>query len=298
MEIKIMQAIQSIYVEGTFLGSLLDSVMLGFTLFGEMILVLAVLFVSYWCVDKKFGEYLLFCVFCSSCISFSLKDIFKRARPIFSGAVESGEIRHLKVDNFLIDTDFKPTSFSFPSGHTTNGGTLYLSIATYFKKRWVTIVGIILTIMLGISRLYIGVHYPTDVLAGYIISFLVSVILGSLFLKYYKYKYYFIGGATLFFVIIALIFSLSGVKILGLLGAGIGYCICAPIEEKFVKFDSKSIWWKRALRLLVGLVSAGLVFLLCSLVLPLEGFGIIITMALVVGSAVLLAPYLFKVLKL
>lgn len=296
MEIAIMQAIQSIAKAGTLWGDIVDNVMLGLSFFGETIVVILALFILYWCVDRKLGEYMLFCVFCSSALSFSLKNIFKRPRPFFSEAYANGEIRHVKVNNLLVNTDFKPTSFSFPSGHVTNGGTLYMGIASFIRRKWLTVLSIVFTVFLALSRVYLGVHYPTDTLAGFLIALGVTWGLGSLFIKFHKQRFIIAGIVTVLLAIVSIFWG--NTKIFGLIGAGIGYCVCAPIEEKYVRFENTKVWWKAILRFLVGVGCAGLIFLIGFLIIPLEGIGVTALMIPVVGSAVLLTPYLFKVLKI
>ncbi|MCU7500657.1 MAG: phosphatase PAP2 family protein [Ignavibacteria bacterium] len=66
-------------------------------------------------------------------------------------------------------------SHSFPSGHSMMSAVVYLSLAVLLariqKRRiiriYVVIVALFLTFIIGISRIYLGVHYPTDVLAGW-----------------------------------------------------------------------------------------------------------------------------------
>ncbi|HEX2865832.1 MAG TPA: phosphatase PAP2 family protein [Ignavibacteriales bacterium] len=66
-------------------------------------------------------------------------------------------------------------SHSFPSGHSMMSAVVYLSIAVLLarmqKERiiriYVVIVALFLTFIIGLSRVYLGVHYPTDVLAGW-----------------------------------------------------------------------------------------------------------------------------------
>jgi undecaprenyl-diphosphatase len=66
------------------------------------------------------------------------------------------------------------TSFSFPSGHAMISSALALSIIYIFwatKYRWAALVlGGLFIVIIGFSRLYLGVHYPTDILAGWIVS--------------------------------------------------------------------------------------------------------------------------------
>lgn len=101
-----------------------------------------------------------------------LKDVFDRARPD------------------LFESGYVESSYSFPSGHATMAvgfyGTLTLLVAWRLKglRRWgVVAAGVALVLLIGFSRLYLGVHYPTDVIAGFLAAPLwVSAIALSYFL--------------------------------------------------------------------------------------------------------------------
>ncbi|GLX68670.1 phosphatase PAP2 family protein [Paenibacillus glycanilyticus] len=95
----------------------------------------------------------------SALLNLLLKVIFQRARPDINRIVEA-------------------TGFSFPSGHSMSAFTLY-GITIYFlwkhlKIGWMRVtviaIGIVIIAMIGISRIYLGVHYPSDVLGGYLVS--------------------------------------------------------------------------------------------------------------------------------
>lgn len=89
-----------------------------------------------------------------------LKNIFERARPEF------------------VATGVPIDSFSFPSGHAMLSAITYLTLGALLArseerrvhKGYILGVAILLTLLIGASRLYLGVHYPTDVLAGWSIG--------------------------------------------------------------------------------------------------------------------------------
>ncbi|MDQ4083896.1 MAG: phosphatase PAP2 family protein [Actinomycetota bacterium] len=75
----------------------------------------------------------------------------------------------------LFESDYTASFYSFPSGHATIAvafyGTLALLVALRLQgwHRWAVLAaGAALALLLGLSRLYLGVHYPTDILAGYL----------------------------------------------------------------------------------------------------------------------------------
>lgn len=86
-----------------------------------------------------------------------LKRIFQRARPE------------------LFDSGYYASGYSFPSGHATLAvgfyGTLVLLLAWRLEGFWrwaVVVAGVALVLLIGLSRMYFGAHYPTDVLAGFL----------------------------------------------------------------------------------------------------------------------------------
>ena len=66
--------------------------------------------------------------------------------------------------------------FSFPSGHTTVAFAFALAVCLAAPRRWMKITAACVAVLMGLSRLYVGVHFPTDVLAGAVIGSLCGLI--------------------------------------------------------------------------------------------------------------------------
>ena len=115
------------------------------------------------------------CLAGAGLLSFLLKNTFQRLRP----------------DTFFLVTE---TSFSFPSGHALATMCFYGMLAFFIMREtsswplrlWVATLTLFLSLAIGISRIYLGVHYPTDVVAGYAVGFMWLTFCISLLLRYEK----------------------------------------------------------------------------------------------------------------
>jgi len=90
-------------------------------------------------------------VVCADASATALRSYFQRARPC----------QALEGVRLLVGCS---DTFSFPSNHATNAFALAAFFATYYRQRAVLLFTI--AALVGYSRIYVGVHYPTDVLAG------------------------------------------------------------------------------------------------------------------------------------
>lgn len=75
-----------------------------------------------------------------------------------------GRARPFHVDNLVTLLIPEPSEYSFPSGHTLNGFTASVMIFLHYKKPGIA--AIVLAAMIAFSRMYLFVHYPTDILGG------------------------------------------------------------------------------------------------------------------------------------
>jgi undecaprenyl-diphosphatase len=89
-----------------------------------------------------------------------------------------------------------PTTLSFPSGHATTAMVMFGTIAylvvrlehTRTQRRWTLAAAALLILLIGLSRIYLGVHYPSDVIAGYLsgLAWATLVALGIEVLRYFR----------------------------------------------------------------------------------------------------------------
>lgn len=140
-------------------------------------------FVSIYCIiliffyiktlDKIFIIFLLSIIMSGLLIKF-LKLIFIRERPF-------KKYTNLNVTKIGID------NFSFPSGHASISFAITMNI--YFFCPYIFPICLILAILVSYSRMYIGVHYPSDVLIGMLVGLLTSYAVYLFFLHSNLFKY-------------------------------------------------------------------------------------------------------------
>ena len=145
----------------------LDAIVAALThLGGELVFLIAAL-VIFWCVDKRQGYYLLSVGFLGTLVNQFLKITCRIPRP------------WVRDPNFTIveSARAEATGYSFPSGHSTSSVGTFGVIATEARKLWVRIGAAALCVLIPLTRLYLGVHTPADVLVGCAISLVFIIVL-------------------------------------------------------------------------------------------------------------------------
>lgn len=146
------------------------------TKFGNTLFIVVFVSIFMLLYRKKEGLLLAVSAFDSAFLTLVLKQIFLRSRPENLRLIEQG-------------------GYSFPSGHAmisvcVYGYLLYLvltKIKDKLLRRCLTCLLVLLILSIGISRIYVGVHYPTDVIAGYLLG-TIEVILLTEVLRLYKIR--------------------------------------------------------------------------------------------------------------
>lgn len=148
------------FIQNNMHNKVLDKIMIAITSMGNMGLIWIIISIAL-IINKKYrkvGVYSLIALILVTVLGEGiLKHLFERPRPCVN----------IPQSQLLIK---KPTSYSFPSGHSGSSFACAVVLSYYFKKYAVLIYGFATTI--AFSRLYVYVHYPSDVLVGTILGLL------------------------------------------------------------------------------------------------------------------------------
>ena len=134
--------------------------------------IITILLVTFLYFKKHYREALFLAITMTTCglAMPLLKNIFRRERPNFYRLIEI-------------------SGYSFPSGHTTSATTMYLTLAIILlsimkklNKYFVFNIAVLGIVIIGSSRIYLGVHYTTDVIAGICLG--ISIVSTVYFLYY------------------------------------------------------------------------------------------------------------------
>ena len=276
MELEILRHIQSI--ANPFFDFLFQLI----TMCGEQIVLISIISIIYWALDKKFGEYIAYSVLTSVLLNNAVKDIFKMKRPIG----EEG-IRTLREKT--------ATGYSFPSGHTQSSASFYGAMAIYLKKKAMYIIATIMIISIGFSRLYLGVHYPKDVIVGGILGVLTSLICYKLYNRFENKMLLYV--ITFIVFIPALTFAHSADFIKGM-GTYLGFVIGMYIEKKYVNFSIEGSTTVKVIRVLLGISILLVLQVGLKAIFPSETIFSFIRYSLISLVGIGVYPMAFKKLKI
>ena len=243
-EVSIIQHIQNIR------SAFLDGLFLVITNLGAEMLFIVVAAIFYWCVNKRFG-YKMMNVFIlgAACLE-GLKNIVRRPRPFTHEGIESvGE---------------KTDGYSFPSGHSHAISNLSTQIYLKYRRRELLITGIIVSLSVAFSRLYLGQHFLTDVLTGLALGVCFATLFSMLFELLGDREEYVVLGAFPACIIIETVLVLTGAAattgpVQDVIGAYAALSLGYFIEKRYVKCDVHAAWYVQLIKIAVGLgVSLGI----------------------------------------
>jgi membrane-associated phospholipid phosphatase len=240
------------------------------TMLGDEPFFLIIVPIVYWCVDKRLGRQLGYIFLLSAFVNNSVKNFLRQPRPFW-----------LEPSVQLSEAE----GYGLPSGHVQNPTAVFVLLAFWLRRSWVWLLVILYITLLGFSRLYLGVHFLQDLIAGLLLGL---VVLGIIL----AWQHYFaasfnrqILGRRLFVLVsvpVVLAAIYVGVMLLlgppntdvpwasfipaaeistredvtssaaGLLGFGIGIVL----ESSRIRFRSDGALWRRIIRYLLGILVA------------------------------------------
>jgi membrane-associated phospholipid phosphatase len=237
----------------------LDTVFSLITELGGETLYMALAIAVYWCVSKGLGFYILTTGFVGTIANQFLKLCFRIPRP------------------WVLDPDFEivesaraaATGYSFPSGHTQNAFSSFGCLGMWTKKGW-RVLCFAIVVLIGFSRMYLGVHTPLDVGVAFALGLVLMLALYPLFRdieEHPKRMYAVIAGMlalTIAYLCYAELWPFpadidadnlasgreNGYK---LLGAASAMLLSYWLDRRYIRFETKAQPLTQALKLVLGL---------------------------------------------
>jgi membrane-associated phospholipid phosphatase len=238
---------------------LLDSFFRAITLLGDELFYLLLFPFLLWCVDFYLGIRVGIIFLLSVYVNTGVKEIFQQPRP-FDLLPEIQKVY--------------ASGYGFPSGHAQSSLVVWGSIAYWKKQTWIRNLSVLLILLIGFSRIYLGVHFPTDILGGWLFGGLILCLSYFIFLKI---KLDFIQGNMIFKIIGIALFPVillqiqSSPDIISSVAAltGVGYGLL--FFHSFIEGIRLGNWLQRLISFLVGIIGMGILYLGLKLILPSEG---------------------------
>ena len=220
------------------MGSLNNTVGTVLSFIGGEIGLLLILLVILFCWKKEVGKRLALIITAVNSWLPMLKSAVMRPRPYMQypdrvhGVADVG-------NNASLD-DVAAHGYSFPSMHSASAMALFVPLANEVKKKWMWITAAVVTLLVGVSRAIAGMHYPTDILAGWAQG-LIGAGICLLLEKKVKNEW----ARHLILLVFALpgLFFVRTEDYFTSLGLLIGLIAAIHFEETFVNFqDTRNVW--------------------------------------------------------
>ena len=237
---------------------ILNKLMLLVTHLGEETAFLAIAIIFFWCVDKYQGYYLMGVGLFGNMANQFLKICCRIPRP------------WVRDPNFhaLEEAIPEASGYSFPSGHSQTAVGTFGCIAVTQKHKVIRWVCIAFMILVPLSRMYVGVHTPADVLVGSGMALAVVFAFRPLMLGRGKKNIPYVFAGLLVLSVVYLLYVHfypfpadvdahnyeSAVKNgWTFLGCFAGLLMVWIVDEKWLHFETKAIWWAQILKAVLGL---------------------------------------------
>ena len=178
----------------------------------------------------------------------------------------------------------KATGYSFPSGHTQTATAVFMPLASHFKNYGLKILCVFVFIMVGLSRMYLGVHTPVDVIVSIVLTIAISFVVD--YIK--KFDWIILIAAFVFSIYI------NEPDLCKIAALGLGAAAGLYIERKWINFEEKSKnFLVQIIKILIGM---GILYILKSIIKSDNLFIITLQYLIIALWITALYPLIFKTL--
>ncbi|MBQ7319743.1 MAG: phosphatase PAP2 family protein [Clostridia bacterium] len=242
----------------------LDTLFSIITRCGEETVFMAIGMVVFWCVNKYQGYYLLSVGFVGTVINQFLKMVFRIPRP------------WVKDPAFTIVESAREAAsgYSFPSGHTQTAVGLFGGLARANRGAVLRGISVALCVLVPLSRMYLGVHTPLDVGVSIGIALLLIFAVYPLFMRAERSPrtmYALLCGALVLVVAFTCYVHLfpfpeevyteqnlhnllsARKNAATLMGCLFGFLVVYTVDLRYLRFDTRAVWWAQIIKAVVGL---------------------------------------------
>lgn len=249
-QLDIIRGIQSIF-KSDFMTTLMKLL----TQLGDQFAFLGVLLVLYWFISKRSAYKMMFAFAGSQFVNVFLKALIKVDRPF--------------IKDPSVGIGSPTEGYSFPSGHATNAGSIATVLHVEYNKKakWLKWVLLALIIIVPVTRVYLGQHYPTDVIVGLILSIIISYFMVKLVDKMGDkedlYGLYMVPVLAIVLVIFSFFLKAHDYEnyknLFVTIGALIGFFGGYYIDKNYIKYDTQvkglTILWRSLIGLVIVAIS-------------------------------------------
>lgn len=220
-------------------GSVLTAFFKLVSILANETLYLVIISFLYWCVSKRKAFHMIVMLCFSGYIGIMVKEFMKIPRPYTYDGIEA-----------LYEKS--AAGYSFPSTHVQLSTTFWGSFMILCKKRIVWIIGIIFIILVAISRLYLRVHWLSDIIGAVLFSVIVVYLYTKVTMGLSDRKFILLQRIILAVSLIMYVMT-SQVDNLKLLGVLTGSTIGIMLENHFINMNESNDFKMQVVKTVLGL---------------------------------------------
>jgi len=275
----------------------LDGFFNAITFMGEAEFYLLIFPLIIWAFDKSIGQRAVFLVFFGLTVNAWVKEAFGHPRPFEWPSIANSPV---------LDLNQNARGPGLPSGHAQASLMLWYYLAYHLKKRWLWALATILFVLISFSRIYLGVHFPTDVLGGAILG----LIMLLLFIRFedrlvdsLQAQAVWLQVGIAIFIPLVLIVIYPHRDAVAALSALSGFSLGIILDQHIIHFEVTGSVTQKILRYVVGIIMLVIIYMGIEIFQPEPGQALYVPVRMVRYTVAGFwvsggAPWLFTKIKL